>query len=81
MLHQEWHDASITTLFKTKSNFRRERRLCNSVYNGRSVFMKAKKLNASTVKDVWRRLPTAEKVYWGEVARRMNVETSVLRIR
>ena len=50
MAQEEWQAESVTALFKTKSNFRRERRLCNAVYNGRSAYMKFKKLNATNVK-------------------------------
>ena len=75
MAQQDWHSESITALFKTKSNFRRERKLCNAVYNGRSAFMKFNKLNVSSAKDPWDRLSQSKKLYWTEVARQLNAET------
>ena len=53
MAQEDWRDGTITTLFKAKSNFRRERRNCRSVYSGRASFADIKKLNAVTVNDVW----------------------------
>ena len=64
MTQQDWHSASIESLFKTKSNFRRERKLRNAVYNGRSAFMKFNKLNVNSAKDPWDRLSRGEKLYW-----------------
>ena len=72
----EWHDGMIRDLFKTKSNFRKQRRAMNAVYNGRSAFMKAKGLNAVSVKPVWDRLPGIEKERWAEIAHQLNEETS-----
>ena len=76
MAQEEWHDESIGTLFKTKANFRRQRKRCKAVYNGRAVFMKFNKLNVATVKDAWGRLTEAEKLHWSEVARKLNLETA-----
>ena len=76
MAQQEWHAKMIEDLFGTMANFRKERRAHNTVYNGRSAFMKHHGLNAVNVKSKWNALTANEKAYWALEARRLNDEAA-----
>lgn len=76
MSQEEWYDVMITTLFETKANFRKQRRSQNTVYNGRSAFMKSRGLNAVSVKPIWDKLSVDVKTYWAQVAHQTNEEAS-----
>ena len=69
---EQWHEGMISNIFGTKANFRKERRARNTVYNGRSAFMKAKGLNAISVKPIWDRLSVEKKNYWTLVAQHLS---------
>ena len=68
----------IEEVFETKANFNRQRRHQKTVYNGRSAFMRARGLNAVTVKPVWNALSEAERAWWSDEGKRLTIDASGL---
>ena len=71
---EEWRIEMIRSLLSTKSNFRRERRARNAIYNGRSAFARAKFLNVTTAQNFRGKHAERGEEFRALVARHLNVE-------